>query len=89
MILLVLLLEGNANMMGCGALSLPSRDDINSAPVTVTDRLTKITTVNLTKGEIGFDVEGQKSHKTSKFTWRSTGLAFILNSPTKPANPQP
>ena len=38
----VLLLEGKANMKGCGTLSLPSRADIDSAPVMITDRLSSI-----------------------------------------------
>ena len=55
----VLLVEGKANMKGCGTLSLPSNADMTNAPITVTSRLTSITTANLKKAQIGFDVEGQ------------------------------
>ena len=49
MTIIVLVLEGKANMMGCGTLSLPSRGDIDDAPTAVTDRLTTIKTVNLNR----------------------------------------
>ena len=68
--MLVLLIEGKVNMEGCeGTLSLPSRADIDSAPKMVTERLTAINTVDLRKYEIGFYVEGQVTHKNSKFTY--------------------
>ena len=55
----VLLLEGKANLQGCGSLELPSSDAMKQASPDVIDRLHAIKEVNLTKDKIGFSVAGK------------------------------
>ena len=54
----MLLLEGKANLKGCGTLNLPSGDAISQASSDVIDRLHAIKSVDLTEQKVGFKVAG-------------------------------
>ena len=57
----MLLLEGKANFKGCGTLNLPSSVSIQQAPPDVVKRLHAITSVDLTKKKVGFELAGEGS----------------------------
>ena len=61
----VLLLEGKANLKGCGTLHLPSSDALQQAPPEVVDRLDAIKEVDLRKENVGFEVTGEGSPCTT------------------------
>ena len=58
MVLFTCLLEGNANMHGCGSLTLPSGAELNGAPQKIKDRLHAITSIDLSEDTVGFKVAG-------------------------------
>ena len=62
MVLFTCLLEGNANMHGCGSLTLPSGAELNGAPQKIKDRLHAITSIDLSVDTVGFKVTGDSLH---------------------------
>ena len=70
----VLLLEGKANLKGCGTLTCSSDDDIAHAPTLLTDRLKAIKKVDLREDTIGFKIEGAVSMYTQARTHPSRAL---------------
>ena len=55
-----LILEGKANLRGCGTLQLPSSDAMAQAPSDVLGRLNAIESVDLREDTIGFKVTGTR-----------------------------
>ena len=62
MVLFTCLLEGNANVHGCGSLTLPSGTDLDGAPQEIKDRLNAITSIDLSEDTVGFKVTGDALH---------------------------
>ena len=60
------LLEGNANVQGCGPLTLPSGADLDGVPQKIKDRLNAIKSVDLREDTIGFKVKGDASHTRTR-----------------------
>ena len=54
-----LLLEGKANLQGCGTVRMPSSEAINQAPAMIQERLLAIKSVDLRKEKIGFEIAGE------------------------------
>ena len=73
----VLLLEGKANLKGCGTLELPSSDAMNQSSPDVIDRLHAIKEVDLTKSKIGFSVAGRERQyiRVARGAEQQTGVA--------------
>ena len=56
-----MILEGNANLKGCGTLHLPTASSFETAAQDIREDLNKLNKIDLRKSTIGFEIEGDLS----------------------------
>ena len=64
----MLLLEGNANLKGTGALTMPSADTMVQAPAAIIERFQAIREVDLREKTVGFKVAGEWAGRKRPYT---------------------